>query len=71
MKAMIVCILSSIIPIICFVFFPDTIISMIGVIIISIISVALFVYFLGLNMSERAMVNDGVSALLKKIIRGE
>lgn len=71
LKALIVCLLSTIIPILSFVFFPDTYISMIGVIIISIISVALFVYLLGLNTPERAMVRNGVSVVLKKIIRGE
>lgn len=65
-RAGIVSVLSAIAPYITYKLLPQNIWTLLLVCFVSVISVATFVYFLGLNKSEKAMVNEKLNPLLIK-----
>jgi len=66
-KVALVAFVSAIIPVLCFVTLPQSILSFFVVILISVISVLLCSYFLGLTVNERCMVNRKIDALITKL----
>ena len=61
-----VTLLASVVPIIAYLLLPDTIASMIIVIIVSLLSAGFVVFFLGLQTNEREFLISRVSGIIKK-----
>ena len=66
LKVSLVTLLASVVPIITYILMPDTIASMIIVILVSLLSAGVVVFFLGLQQNEREFLISRVAGIIKK-----
>jgi O-antigen/teichoic acid export membrane protein len=67
LQILIVAIVSAIIPVITYFMIPDTIWSCFVIVILSVISVPVCAYFIGLNNNEKEFIKDKLSVVLNKV----
>ena len=68
-RTFVVTVTASVIPLLLFYFMPDTILSMIIIILVSVLSVAVFVYLMGLNKPEKTFVINSIKNTIGKLSR--